>query len=417
MEPADMRSTTADRRPRMLFLAPWYLPAFSGGAPRLFDDLLRGVQRFDVTVVADRTDADPAELAAFDAEAPAKRGYSMRRVPSYHLRFHGKSRLSHLLEIGSFYRRGLRELRACVDAVRPDIIVTGNSYPTGWLLNRLSFPGPTVHYVHGEEMTMALRDTSTKRWLKREQIRSLRNVDRIICVSRFSAERVAEEVSWDHISLLPNAVDIRRFSPPADREALRQRFGWSGRTVLLTIARLVERKGVDNVLLALSEAETLPPDWLYVIGGRGPMEPRLREIVRERGLEDRVRFLGFVPDDDLADLYGAADLFVQPNREVSGDTEGFGIVFLEANACGTPVIGGLAGGTADAIENGVSGLRVDGDDRAAVRRAIVDLMTDADLRRKMGRQGLERAVRDFSVDTLVGKFEDILESTMASPRR
>ena len=406
---ADGDPATA-RKPSILIMAPWFLPAYSGGAPRLFDDLLRNVTRFDVTVVADRSNASAEDLSRFDEEAPRQRGYKVRRIQDFNLHFTSHTRPLQFVQALSFYQRGLRECRASVADVRPDIIVSENSYPTGWLFNRLGFDGPLVHFVHGEEL--ALRRGAEKRWFKHEQIRSLRQVDHIICVSRFTAERVAESVHWDRISVLPNAVDVDRFVPPADRDALRRQLGWDGHTVLLTVARLVERKGLDHVLMALRDARDLPENWLYVIGGKGPLEARLREMARDLGLKERVRFLGFVPDENLPGLYGAADLFIEPNREINGDTEGFGIVFLEANACGVPVIGGLAGGTADSIEHGVTGLRVDGDDLSAVRRALSSLMNDSERRAAMGRAGRERAVRDFSVPALASRFEAILQTVL-----
>ncbi len=408
--PAAAGQPATARKPALLIMAPWFLPAYSGGAPRLFDDLLRNVTGFDVTVVADRSNASAEDLARFDEEAPHRRGYRVRRIRDFNLHLTSQMRPVQLVQALSFYRRGLRECRTCLADVQPDIIVSENSYPTGWLFNRLAFKGPLVHFVHGEEL--AQRRGAEKRWFKHEQIRSLRQVDHIICVSRFTAERVAESVHWDRISVLPNAVDVERFVPPADRDALRRQLGWEGHTVLLTVARLVERKGLDHVLMALRDARDLPENWLYVIGGKGPLEDRLREMVREMGLQDRVRFLGFVPDENLPGLYGAADLFIEPNREINGDTEGFGIVFLEANACGVPVIGGLAGGTADAIEHGITGLRVDGDDPAAVRRALSSLMNDSGRRATMGCAGRERAVRNFSVPALAGRFEGILHSVL-----
>jgi phosphatidylinositol alpha-1,6-mannosyltransferase len=300
--------------------------------------------------------------------------------------------------------------RRVVAEVAPDILVAGNSYPCGWLWLRLPDKYLRVNYIHGEEMTMDLEYGPLARWFKRRQLRSLRTADLNIAVSRYSADQVVRLAGAppERVVTLPNPVDTARFQPPRDRKALRQSLGWSGRSVILTIARLVPRKGLDQALRALAEARKLPKDWLYVIGGRGPVEAELRALADRLGLSERVRFLGFVPDEDLAALYGAADVFLQPNRTVDGDTEGFGIVFLEANACGTPVIGGIAGGTADAIEEGVSGFRVDGDSVAEIRAALERILGDDALRRRMARAGLERACRDFTVGACARRFEDIL---------
>jgi phosphatidylinositol alpha-1,6-mannosyltransferase len=376
----------------------------------LFNDLLSAVRSHDVTVLADRLGAAPEVIAAFDRDAEGTRPYQVRRIPALHLRLPPSSLPRHAVNALTYLSSTRRAFRRVVAEVSPDILVAGNSYPCGWLWAGLPKRCLRVNYVHGEEMTMEIPGGPIIRWFKRRQLRSLRTADLNIAVSRYSAEQVIRLAGAppENVVVLPNPVDTHRFFPPSDRDGVRARLGWNRRTVLLTIARLVPRKGIDQVLRALHASENLPDDWLYVIAGRGPMEPELRDLAERLGLAGRVRFFGFVPEDDLVDLYGAADVFIQPNRCINGDTEGFGIVFLEANACGTPVIGGVAGGTADAIEDGVSGFRVDGESIDSVRLAVERLMTDHTLRKRMGEAGLRRARRDFTLEACARRFEELL---------
>ncbi len=156
-------------------------------------------------------------------------------------------------------------------------------------------------------------------------------------------------------------------------------------------------------------------DWHYVIGGKGAECEALKQLTKELGLTPFVSFIGFVPDEELVSLYQAADIFLQPNREIDGDTEGFGVVFLEANACGLPVIGGVAGGTADAIDHGRSGFRVDGDSVEQIAKTIARLMLSKALREKLGRRSLSWASR-FDVEEAASHFEKLLEEALTMHR-
>jgi len=201
---------------------------------------------------------------------------------------------------------------------------------------------------------------------------------------------------------------------------MRARLGWSESLTVLTLARLEPRKGIDQALRALAllhGGERLPHGWRYVIAGRGREEARLRSLSEELGLAEHVEFLGFVKDEEIAGLYEASDIFLQPNREIDGDTEGFGIVFLEASACGVPVIGGIAGGTADAIAEGVSGYRVDGDSVTEIAGAIERLAHDGELRTRLGVQGAEMVASRFSVEEASLQFAALLRGVMGPEKQ
>ncbi len=169
------------------------------------------------------------------------------------------------------------------------------------------------------------------------------------------------------VKVLPNTVD-ERFSPGLKPDALLERHGLSGSKVLLTVSRLAssERyKGHDRVISAVAALRPTHPDLVYVIAGDGDDRPRLEELARELGVAEAVRFIGYVPDSELPDLYRAADVFVMPSTG-----EGFGIVFLQALASGIPAIGGGNDGSRDPLRDGADGWLVEANDISSIKRGI-----------------------------------------------
>ncbi len=253
---------------------------------------------------------------------------------------------------------------------------------------------PYLVYVYGADL-LEFRD----RFLWGPLLRSiLGGAQRVIAISRFTAQAVeAAGVVPERVALVPPAIDLERFVglPPAAQE--RRRRGWEGSSVILSVGRLVERKGQDMVIRALPAVALRVPGVRYVVGGSGPSRVALEALAAELGVADRVEFLGFVPEAELPGLYAAADLFAMPSRELpaAGDVEGFGIVFIEANAAGLAVLGGRSGGVADAVEEGQTGVLVDPDDPAAVAEGLIHLLEDGPWRSQLAARGQQRARADF----------------------
>ncbi|MFB6278246.1 MAG: glycosyltransferase family 4 protein [Salinibacter sp.] len=232
----------------------------------------------------------------------------------------------------------------------------------------------------------------------------LRQVDMFLPVSHYTAGLLQERgVPSSRTQVVPNGTDPERFRP-RDGTPVRERFGLSGRPMLLTVGRLVRRKGIDTVLRALPTIAETCPDVTYVIVGTGPDQSRLRRLAGRLGLQNRVRFVGEVDHDRLPLYYSAADLFVMPAREDPPDVEGFGLVFLEANACGTPVIGARTGGIPDAIQDGETGLLVPPNAPKALAEVVVRILTDPDVADTLGRQGRRRAVNEASWDHIARRI-------------
>jgi phosphatidylinositol alpha-1,6-mannosyltransferase len=152
---------------------------------------------------------------------------------------------------------------------------------------------------------------------------------------------------------------------------------------------------------------------VYLIVGRGPMEGRLRALAGEMGVGDRVVFCGFVPETELLAYYQASEVFAMPNREVEGDIEGFGIVFVEAGACGKPVIGGRSAGAREVIADGVTGFLVNPRGVREIARTLTALLRDRDLAVRMGQAGRRRVEQNYSYQQVAGNIAAFLRKTSA----
>ena len=241
----------------------------------------------------------------------------------------------------------------------------------------------------------------------------LRQVDAFLPVSHYTAGLLHEQgIPQRRTHVVPNGTDPERFRPRDDAQ-LRQRLGLADQSLLLTVGRLVRRKGIDTVLRALPTIAQSRPDVAYVIAGTGPDQSRLERLATRLGVRERVRFVGDVDHDRLPVYYSAVDLFVMPARKDLPDVEGFGLVFLEANACGTPVIGARTGGIPDAVEDGETGLLVPPNAPDAFAEASLRVLTDPDVADTLGRQGRHRAVNEASWDDIADRIHALLRHELA----
>jgi phosphatidylinositol alpha-1,6-mannosyltransferase len=232
----------------------------------------------------------------------------------------------------------------------------------------------------------------------------LRGAEAVICVSRFTADRLIDRHGVDSgkIRLLPPALDPGLLRAPIPPERVIERHRLHGRRVLLTVGRVTRRgryKGYEVVIRALARIRAALPNVVYVIVGDGDDRPRLEGVARELGLGDAVQFAGDVEDAWLPAYYRSCDLFVMPSRVRLDDPcegEGFGIVYLEAAAFGKPAIAGRDGGSAEAVLDGVTGVLVDPSDPEAIAQAALDLLRDDARRTTLGERARERVWRDFT---------------------
>jgi phosphatidylinositol alpha-1,6-mannosyltransferase len=302
-----------------------------------------------------------------------------------------------------------RRIERLADEVGAKLVVLDPALPVGLLGPKLDRPYAVV--VHGSELLGRLPGGS------QAMGRVVAGSAHVIAAGDYPAAE-ARRVAGDRtppITVVAPGVDTERFRPIADeveRRAVRRRFGIDEDADLVVgVSRLVPRKGFDVLIDAAARLRDRHPRLRVAIGGTGRDHDRLEKRIAAQ--RSPATLLGRVSDDDLPALYGAADVFAMccRTRWAGLEPEGFGIVFLEAAACGVPQVAGASGGATDAVVNGETGIVVDDPrDVAQVAAAIEGLLADPDRRRAMGRRSRERAVTDFTYDHLAQRLRTTLES-------
>lgn len=297
-------------------------------------------------------------------------------------------------------RRQIQQAAADMDA---ELVLFDPAIPVGTLGPGIGRPYGVV--LHGAEVTVPGRIPGTRELLAR----SLRGAELIVSAGEYAVieARRAARRDLDAV-VVPPGVDVERFRPAtqSERNATRARFGIPADALLvLSVSRLVPRKGMDRLVEAAARLQDRYPDLLVVVAGDGRDRGRIRRLVARTAAP--VRLLGRVDDEDLPDLYAAADVFAMLCRTRWGglEQEGFGIVFVEAAAAGVPQIAGASGGAAEAVADGETGLIVQEPDSVdAVESALERLLADPQLRESMGAAARRRAVEHFSYDVLVARL-------------
>ena len=304
-----------------------------------------------------------------------------------------------LLPTASLVRR-IDALAAEVDA---DLVLLDPALPLGQLGPRLERPYGVV--LHGAEVTVPGRLPLARPLLARV----LREARIVIAAGGYPAAEAERAAGRSLPSVIvPPGVDPDRFVPATaqDRARTRSRFGVDPDAfVVLGLSRLVPRKGFDVLIEAAAGLAPAHPNLQVLVAGSGRDRGRLERQAEQQG--SPVRFLGRVPDADLADLHASADLFAMLCRDRWGglEQEGFGIVFVEAAACGVPQIAGASGGAAEAVAHGETGLVIDRpDDVDAVAAAMRSLLDDPARRAAMAEAGRRRAIAEFSYDVLAERL-------------
>jgi phosphatidyl-myo-inositol dimannoside synthase len=362
-------------------------PPRKGGSGRWLWELYRRLPEFNVHVVA----GDVSGAAVFDRTA----GLAISRLP---LDFPDWGIWD--WRGGPRYVRALLALRRIVSRVRPDIIHCGKCLPEGFLAAMIKkWSGiPFVLYVHGEELTLA----RTSGQLRRLSGSVFRQAARVIANSDHTRRMLINDwgLREETVVVMHPGVDTSRFVPAPPDPEVRRRLGWTNRRVILTVGALQKRKGQDMLIRALPAIRTRCPDVLYAMVGEGWEREYLDEIVRAHEVSDLVQFRGIPDDAGLIECYQQCDVFALPNRQVGWDFEGFGIVLLEAQACGRPVIAGLSGGVPETVQPSRSADLLSCDSAEELGDVAMALLEDPDRRARMGASGRQWVVEHFDWDVL-----------------
>jgi len=269
---------------------------------------------------------------------------------------------------------------------RPDVVHAGG-YAFAGFAARIWCPLfgiPFIVYAHGEDVL----STSRRRFFSRFMNWVMSRADGVVVNSRNTADLVRKVgVECSRIRVAWPGVDCKWFESPATVADLAVDLldPWPSGPIFLTVGRLVKHKGHATVLKVLPGLLEKWPGLTWILVGTGPQEKQLRELAHELGVSHSIHFLSNLSDDQLSALYRIADLFVQPNGEVDGAFEGYGMVFLEAGAAGLPVVGGNHGGVPEVVEHRVTGMLVKPFDVSDLKSALELLLVDEELRLAMGR--------------------------------
>lgn len=262
----------------------------------------------------------------------------------------------------------------------------------------------TIHHPYADERRIYRANTSITEYFKYALHRKIdyleynskllcRKSDRLIAVSNYTAKSVMAEygIQPDKISIIPNAVDINRFNPDIDGTEIRKKLGIATEIVILFVGRLDFQKGIEYLIPAFSKIVKDFPEAKLIVVGDGPLKNNIRAAVNEFGLSGSVFLMGRTETDDLPKIYAACDIFVVPSL-----MEGFGIVYLEAMACGKACIGANIGGVEDVIVDGNTGLLVPPADSDSIYHAIKKLLSDKDTLARFGKEGRKRVLENFT---------------------
>lgn len=300
-----------------------------------------------------------------------------------------------------------RRIDQLADEIGADLVVLDPALPVGLV-------GPSLRHryglvLHGAEVTVPGRLPGSKQVLGNV----LRRADIIIAAGGYPAAEGRHAAGRDlPLVQVPPGVDVDRFRPRTaeERRAVRAKYDIDPDALMvLGQSRLVPRKGFDLLLKAGASLSHNYPNLQIVIGGAGRDAERLRNVARDEHAP--ARFIGRVPEDDLAAMHGAADVFgmLCRNRWAGLEQEGFGIVFLEAAASGVPQLAGKSGGAAEAVVDEETGLVVqDPTDAAEVTAKLDRLLGDEDLRHRLGVNARQRAVEHFTHDMLAARLGEAL---------
>jgi phosphatidylinositol alpha-1,6-mannosyltransferase len=286
----------------------------------------------------------------------------------------------------------------------------GAAAPLGLLSASMKRAGirKTVALTHGHEVwwakvfpfNLALRKIGS-------------SMDSLTYLGEFTKRAISQSLSKTSaqkmVKIAPG-IDVDHFSPQNSTQ-LRKELKLENKRVIVSVGRLVHRKGQDHLIQSLPEILKSVPDAHVLMVGQGPYLSHLKKLVARHNLADHVSFIGRIQYAQLPQYICAGDIFAMPSRSrfFGLEVEGLGIVYLEASACGLPVIAGSSGGAPDAVLNGVTGLVVDGQNNQEIAAAAIRLLSDMDQAKQMGAVGREWIIENWRWEIWSQRFNDLLQ--------
>lgn len=407
---------------RCLLIASTF-PPIHGGSAVVYDNLCRYMPAGSIRVLTASTNyMHNTEVAGWQAHDdtcpyPVTRARLLRPLIARPPR-HIVESIYRLVALDiPLYARALLAAGKLVRKHDINVVCIGELVAGTWLgiaLRKL-FKTRLIIYVHGEEITTI----TGGRFSGNQRKNYLHAADKIVAVSAFTCDamKALMDVPREAVKLIQNGVDTDQFFPadkPADLLAKHQ---LHGKQIVLTIGRMVARKGIDNAVRAIALVLKTRPQLHYLIVGEGDLREEIVALISSHGIAGQVTLVGKVSQADLVRYLQLCDLFLMPNRTLAdGDTEGFGLVFREANACRKPVIGGRAGGVVEAVIDGYSGLLVDGYKVDEIAAAVERILGDPVLAEQLAANGLQLA-RENNTRSVALAFLKTCQQTLRQPAR
>lgn len=386
-------------------------PPDHGGIATYTHELAHHITQKGASVTLLTYPASVQEVVSFSYRIHRSRAFDMRPL----IQRGGKridlvSRLP--IRILAMVRETVRTIQKLPGKEGKRILWAVNWWPeaiTAYLVSRLCGI-PYVVTAHGYE---AFVSPGARRHIVYRKV--MNQAERVFSVSHHTAGLLNRcGINKTRIRVIHNGVHPERFLPRALSGETQRREGQTLLTkhpafLLLTVSRLIPRKGHSTVFKALKKLKGRIPDFLYVVAGQGPLKDSLKNEARDLELENQILFLGEISEQQKISLLHACDVFIMPNRDIplpdgGLDTEGFGIVFLEAAACEKPVIGGKAGGVPEAVLDGKTGILVNSSNTGEVADAVYNLWKDKELSRRLGQAGNARVMTELNWEKISEKY-------------
>ena len=306
--------------------------------------------------------------------------------------------------------RVARNLARIIKGSNIQVAAFGAAAPLGLLSASMKKAGirKTVALTHGHEVwwakvfpfNLALRRIGT-------------TVDSLTFLGEFTQQAISHSLSKaagaQMVKIAPG-IDVDHFIPQ-DASQLRRELKLENKRVIVSVGRLVHRKGQDHLIQSLPEILKSVPDAHVLMVGQGPYLSHLKKLVARHNVAEHVSFIGRIQYAQLPQYICAGDVFAMPSRSrfFGLEVEGLGIVYLEASACGLPVIAGSSGGAPDAVLNGVTGFVVDGQNNQEIAAAAIRLLSDMDQAKKMGAAGREWIIENWRWEIWSQRFNKLLQ--------
>lgn len=374
-------------------------PPISGGSGRWFWELYSRIPRNEVIVVANK------DLTLNTEDFDALSQMDILRIPLASPEWGFRSIVGL-----KFYLRSIIALRKIVKEHNVTEIHCGRVIHEGviaWLLSLIANI-KFCCYVHGEDVETAA--ISREHNMMVTQVG--RKADYFICNSHNSAN-IVKRLHYapnEKIHVLQPGVNSQRFVPASPNSDFKAKMGWTNKFVILTVGRLQKRKGHAQMIKAMPHILNKHADVLYVIVGSGECEVELVEQTANLNLQTQVQMKNGLSDDDMISCYQQCDLFILPNITIENDIEGFGMVIVEAQACGKPVVAGDSGGTKETMIEGRTGKIIDCNDPRILADFLCDLLDARDSLSEMGNCGRDHVVAHLDWVAHVEKAEVIFKS-------